>query len=687
MLQEVKDLQNRAVSELFAKAHSETKELTFRAPTGSGKTHMMADFMNRLLAEQSDIVFLVSTLSKGDLARQNYESFLRLSQSRVFPELKPYLINTEISGEEELFIPTDYNVYVLPRDLFKAGGILMRGAMDNFLLTMTENYFGRGLCKKIYLIKDECHVLTSNLDDISEKYFTRTFNFSATPKLSRGQHPDVMITDEEAVDAKLIKNVELEEDADVTVDDALDKLIEIKAKYNNLLNVNPCLIIQISNKDKAEEEWAEKIKPALDRHQELKWMVIVNTYKTTGAADKNKELLCDTNDAVKKKLPVAKWKDYAKGSHSTIDVIIFKMVISEGWDIPRACMLYQVRDTQSKQLDEQVMGRVRRNPRLLDYERLSEEAQELASTAWVWGIKPDNLKLITPVKLWKTEELNVQEQILVKTTKLVGLTEKKDFDINSFMSSQRATTTNTDIFSLYKKMQRGDNALQDMAYAYAGNDVLKWWQFMEHYDKVKHEYDTYICDYEKSMVEDKETSFPIDSTYIDTVNHSEIEDWIWCRKDSSSTTFAFDSDAEREWANYLATKIAIREAAEVQQSNDDDERYLWGKNFPYKSEIKYEYYSNGIHKSYPDFVMKDKRGRIHIFEVKSVNGDGSANFDPEEYEEKINKLKECYKECSRKLANHYFYIPIKSGDNWQIYRYANGEEEIMTKQQFKNSFS
>ena len=33
------------------------------------------------------------------------------------------------------------------------------------------------------------------------------------------------------------------------------------------------------------------------------------------------------------------------------------MVISEGWDIPRACMLYQIRDSKSKQLDEQVMGR------------------------------------------------------------------------------------------------------------------------------------------------------------------------------------------------------------------------------------------------------------------------------------------------------------------------------------------
>lgn len=75
---------------------------------------------------------------------------------------------------------------------------------------------------------------------------------------------------------------------------------------------------------------------------------------------------------------------------SGIDIIIFKLVISEGWDIPRACMLYQARNSRSKQLDEQVIGRVRRNPRLLDYETLSDEAKSLATTAWVWGIAPED---------------------------------------------------------------------------------------------------------------------------------------------------------------------------------------------------------------------------------------------------------------------------------------------------------
>ena len=262
-------------------AHGRDLSITFRAPTGSGKTRMMADFMNRLLTEQNDVIFIVSTLSKGNLAQQNYDSFMDGVRAGDFPKLKPYLINTDITTEEQLYIPTDYNVYVLPRDLFKAGGVLTRGPLDNFLRTMTDGDFSTGFGKKIYLIKDECHQATNNLDGIADRYFSRIFNFSATPKLKRGQQPDVQITDEEAVAARLIKRVEFNDDPSVTVDDAIEKFLEIKAQYSRLLGVTPCLIIQISNKDKAEEEWAKRIKPALDRHQALKWMMIVNTYKAT----------------------------------------------------------------------------------------------------------------------------------------------------------------------------------------------------------------------------------------------------------------------------------------------------------------------------------------------------------------------------------------------------------------------
>ena len=293
MLQEVIQLHDEAVTALVDKI-ARKNVITFKSPTGSGKTHMMADFMDRILSERNDVIFLVSSLSKSELAKQNYDKFCECKEHGEFSHLSPYLISSEVSGEEGPFVPIDYNVYVLPRDLYKKGGRLMQGAMDNFLQTITSNLFGNGMNKQVYLIKDECHQATNNLDSISKDYFSKTINMSATPKLSRGQVPDVEITEEAAVNARLIKTVEWnEEDSDVA--EAIEKLEEIKEDYRNRLDVNPCLIIQISNKDKANDDLA-RIYDVLNKpeHKDLKWMLIVNNSKE-----------CDTNDILKtKKLPV-----------------------------------------------------------------------------------------------------------------------------------------------------------------------------------------------------------------------------------------------------------------------------------------------------------------------------------------------------------------------------------------------
>ena len=167
MLLEAKELQLTAVAQLCEQLEDKD-ELTFKAPTGSGKTYMMADLMNRILSENEDVVFLVSSLSKGNLAGQNYDKFCEYAETGAFPNIKPHLISTEIATEERLFIPLDYNVYILPRDLYKKGGRLMQGGMESFLQKTTLHDSFGGLGKEVYLIKDECHIATNNLDTHSE---------------------------------------------------------------------------------------------------------------------------------------------------------------------------------------------------------------------------------------------------------------------------------------------------------------------------------------------------------------------------------------------------------------------------------------------------------------------------------------------------------------------------------------
>ena len=117
MLQEIIQLHDEAVTALVEKVHKKNV-ITFKSPTGSGKTYMMADFMDRILSERDDVVFLVSSLSKSELAKQNYDKFCEYKEHGEFPNLNPYLISSEVSGEEGVFVPIDYNVDVLPRDLF-----------------------------------------------------------------------------------------------------------------------------------------------------------------------------------------------------------------------------------------------------------------------------------------------------------------------------------------------------------------------------------------------------------------------------------------------------------------------------------------------------------------------------------------------------------------------------------------
>lgn len=677
MLQEVKDLQNNAISQLVERV-GRKREITFRAPTGSGKTRMMADFMNRIIENNANIIFLVSSLSKGDLAKQNYESFKDTADAGIYPLLNPYLISTDVSGEEGLQIPLDYNVYVLPRDLFKQDSLLMRGPMINFLRTITGDLFGEGKNKIIYLIKDECHQLTSNLDEISESFFRKVINFSATPNRNRGQIPDVQITDQEAEDACLIKKVEFGSLND-TVEDAINKYKEVKQQYISL-NVEPCLIIQISNKGKAEQEWNENIKPILNKveNQGLKWMVMVDL-----KGKKNEASLCDTNDIIKGKLPVNQWKDYAK--HRGIDVIIFKMVISEGWDIPRACMLYQVRDSKSKQLDEQVLGRVRRNPRLLDFEKLTEEQKKLATTAWVWGIIPDTMQTRRQVTLFG-DGTDIQSRIKIKSTRLVNLTQKTDFDLEGFLDGQPDKLEYTSIFELYKKLSRMPDDLQNLCYNYADGIIHRWYKFAEYIDEVKERYDNYICDYEQSVVIDKEVTFPTTSSYTESEHEEEDLNWVWNRKDGNDK-FAFDSYAEKEWAVKLRKLARKNYFSEIEMPDIDEEYelFLWGKNYPQNSEIKYEYYANGIHASYPDFIMKDKHGRIHIFEVKSVNMAAGAAINQEDYEKKVKELHNLYLVCSKKLPEYHFYLPVMKNDDWRIRRYYQGEFKEIDYYEFRES--
>lgn len=716
MLNEIIELQQKAVNTLLDITPSKN-DIVFKAPTGSGKTYMMADYMDRMLKNDSNIVFLVSTLSQGGLAKQNFDKFLEYKNSGKFVNLDPYLISSDIAGEESLFIPAEYNVYVLPRDIYKEGARLMRGGLVKFLEHVTGTSMLGGLGKKIYLIKDECHIATNNLDELSA-FFGKRINFSATPNLEKSktkkkqgqQKPDVEISENDAVRVKLIKEL-IKNDVEPygqNLNDALEKFKEIKHQYETLIpDYYPCLIIQVSSnlKNKKGDDEIKKVISILTQH-ELKWMLLVD--------DKNGNKKSYREHSGKLEilnLSKEEWKDYIKENNAPYDVVIFKMVVSTGYDIPRACMLYQLRDVKSETLQQQVIGRVRRIPHLLDFENLSKEAQELATKAYVWAdIIPDEKSV--DVKLDQISH-EIENEIKIKTTVLKNLDNKKDFNLEEIINTKENSLSSPNIFDMYNQLKHCDSDIIKMCYEYA-DSYDKWCVFNKHLAKIKAKYNAYVCNYEESMIlsanedgSEKIVSFSPLSCFSDTEKTISIYNWVWVRSDNKSR-FSFDSEAEREWADYLSElsnsfneisqhcigSVTIGKNIPVTEQLDFEgnvkasksnlrERFLWGKNYLQNSEIKFEYYLDGKHFSYPDFVMKDNFGRTYLFEVKSINeAKNTFGIDSEGYAEKVKELMKCYKQAS-KLTKQIFAISLMEEDSWTIYVYENGNEIKKSQDGFK----
>ena len=690
MLDDVKNLQERAISELV-QSLSEKDDVVFKAPTGSGKTFIMARVMDEVISKDDNVVFIVSSLSKANLAQQNYDKFNEYLELGLVQHLNPHLISSETSSESALYIPSVNNVYVLPQALYKAKSKL-KGQQAFLKLLLEIKNHGRVL----YLIKDESHVATNNLDEL-KSFFTKIINISATPK----KKPDVEISEQDAVNACLIKRVQYCSSADYGDDDfsvdslqykellkALDYLKECKKDYLEKSNINPCLIIQISNKDLGEKQF-NVIERALglSEYKDLKWVGYAKDPK-----------VCQTNDQMIKTSP-QKWEKYCKPNDSTIDVIIFKMAITEGWDIPRANMLFQIRDSKSKQLDVQVLGRVRRNPRIMDFEKITDEKERrLFTTAYVWGIKDNSseqksvdVTLKGSVPDGNRIKNEIQEEIKVKITKLADLNDtQSNFDIDTFLKEKQTPESCKSIFELYNELTKSSNRIQVECKRYMfssyDDEYSKYFVFVNNLSEIKSKVKTILSSdsssievVKNSLGKDLEVSLPYNSLYFQNKKYS-LQDvkGVW-NNGSDMREFTFDSDSEKKWLYKMLQDFSIKKIS----LDEEKDILLVGKNYLQNSEIKYEYYADGSHFSYPDFVLKDKYDRIFLFEVKSMNISSSLQIDTKVYQEKVEILKDLYSKVSSKVE-HYFCLPILNGKSWTVHCYYKGVHYELKEDQFKN---
>ena len=351
------------------------KTIVFQSPTGSGKTLMMAKYIEELCSTvyaAEPITFLWVSVGKGELHVQSKKALERYFDG--YPAVSLYE-NEYTSGKDRL---EDHAVTVVNWEKLRAKdnktktwkGKLMKSAGDFFNFHEVLENTRRN--SKIVLIIDESHLgmdaeRTLELREII--WPDITIEVSATPKIKltaedveEGRGALVKVDSKRVIEEGMIKKEivinegveKFDDKADETTSESIvlqaayDKRLELQQlyRYTGSGHIHPLVLIQLPNSEAglAKRESVEK------------WMM------AKGVTVENKKLAVwlseDKSDVV----------EGIEKSSSPVEFLIFKQAIDTGWDCPRAAILVKFRETQSVVFEIQTVGRILRMPEQRHYE-------------------------------------------------------------------------------------------------------------------------------------------------------------------------------------------------------------------------------------------------------------------------------------------------------------------------------
>lgn len=399
--------QQNAVNELVNEFDPNNKNIVyFKAPTGSGKTFMIANVINNITKKYfgEKLLFVIATLSSAELPQQmknnleDYKYYLDFgiylniekvdspsnsktnnksdaTHSIIAEKNKVLIFGTSSFGKNKIFteegvfdafidqIENEEYKLVYIRDEAHYGGET-NTAKSKYLDLYNDNIENE---KQISSAKDEAIKFEARMQQIAQYVIKMT----ATP--NNKQFKQIVISDKdlEQDNIKLLKpnycqnedikslGVDTLSNKDI-LEIACNKFKEVKAKYIDKINepslvgINPAMLIQVRNKHSNEitdSQFDEEINQIISivKSKGL-------TYAIYFGDDKFSNKFQTTN--IREKVDL---KSISQ-NNSDIDVIIFKIGPATGWNIPRACMLVQLRNVSSDTLNVQTIGRIRRNP-------------------------------------------------------------------------------------------------------------------------------------------------------------------------------------------------------------------------------------------------------------------------------------------------------------------------------------
>lgn len=342
------EFQEKAILQLIDLTTGNHKQVTtVKAPTGSGKTIILINYIDEYLSKISNnTAFIWLCPGKGDLEEQSRQKMIKFAPERKAQTLFDAL-NSGFVKESTTFI----NWELITKNGNKA---ISDGEKKNLFDRIAEAH--RSGTDFIIVIDEEHSNNTSKaqtiIDAIAAKHIVR---MSATA-IKNNRYEYIEIDEIDVINAGLITRAlyvneginpgeELSSDYDLLLDLADKKRKEIANRYVSIgKKIRPLVLIQFPNGQadtiNAVETKLKEMGYTYENGMVSKWM-----------SDDKKDLPLNLTD-----------------NDATPVFLLMKQAISTGWDCPRAKILVKLREGMSEQFEIQTIGRIRRMPEAQHYD-------------------------------------------------------------------------------------------------------------------------------------------------------------------------------------------------------------------------------------------------------------------------------------------------------------------------------
>jgi type III restriction enzyme len=369
----LKIYQDEAVNDLSQKLYkllkrpSARQNLIFKAPTGSGKTVMMASLLNKFCEELPERYELEKRkaafiwIAPNKLYIQSYNALKGYfaEMRSIKPIFFEDVMDNELQPNEVLFVNwesvnKEKNTMIKENETNKN----LYSFINKAKLNDTE----------IIVIIDEEHMFANTktakrANEVLQKIYPKIeIRVSATPTTNSDYRTLVERQDviaEEMIKEGIILNPALDTVQqqgrsleEILLEQALAKREEMRQAYEALgIKVNPLLLIQLPNdtSDNTTVDDSKYIDIVL-QNLDVKYNITVNNNKLAVWLSGRKDNVEDIEKP-----------------DNMVEVLLFKQAIALGWDCPRAGVLLIFRELKSTTFTIQTVGRILRMPEQKHY--------------------------------------------------------------------------------------------------------------------------------------------------------------------------------------------------------------------------------------------------------------------------------------------------------------------------------